>query len=231
MRPTPCCPPISFSAVRSATGSRNYAVHRDRRAGLEADRHLLRLVGRVLGRGREHEQIRGRCLTGILEHSALVRDVPDVAVARVDLLTRRVDRDVVLRGVRDRVLAAADVPLAPRRDHREVRRKRHVGELEANLVVALAGAAVRERIGADATRDFDLAARDERPGHRRAEQVLAVVDGAGAERRQDEILDELLAQVLDVALVGARGERLGANAFELVALADIGRDADDRAPP
>ena len=133
-------------------------------------------------------------------------------------------------GVGDRVLAAADVPLAPRRDDRKVRRERRVGQLEANLIVALAGAAVRERIGADAARDLDLPARDERPRHRGAEQVLAVVDRAGAKRREDEGLDELLAQVFDVAFVGAGGDRLGANAGELLAaLTDVGGDADDAA--
>ena len=90
---------------------------------------------------------------------------------------------------------------------------------------------MRERVGADAARDLDLAARDERPRHRGAEQVLAVVDRAGAERREDERLDELLAQIFDVALVGAGGERLGANAGELLApLADVGGDADDLRP-
>ena len=131
-------------------------------------------------------------------------------------------------GVRDGVFAAADVPLAPRRDDRKVGRERRVGQLEADLIVALAGAAVRERIGADLAGDFDLAARDERPRHRRAEEVFAVVDRAGAQRRVDERLDELVAEVFDEALVGARGDRLGANAGELfAALADVGGDADD----
>ena len=48
------------------------------------------------------------------------------------------------RRVFDGVLARDDVPLAPRRDHRQVRRQRLVGQLEAHLVVALAGAAVRQ---------------------------------------------------------------------------------------
>ena len=151
------------------------------------------------------------------------------AIARVDLRVGRGDRNVVRGGVGEGVLAAADVPLAPRRDDRELRREGGVGELEAHLVVPLAGAAVRERVGADGARDLDLALGDERPRHGGAEEVLAAVDRAGAERGPDEIGDELLAQVLDVALVGAGGDRLCANAVELVALADVGGDADDSA--
>ncbi len=131
-------------------------------------------------------------------------------------------------GVGDCVFAATDVPLAPGRDDRKIRRERGVGQLETNLIVSLSRASVRQRVGADAPCDLDLAARDERPGHRRAEEVLTIVDRSGAERREDERLDEFLAQVFDVAGVGARRERLGAHPAKLVApLPDVGGHADD----
>ena len=130
-------------------------------------------------------------------------------------------------GVGERVLAAPDVPLAPRGDDGQLGSEGGVGELEAHLIVALAGAAVRERVGADRARDVDLALGDERARHRGAEQVLATVDRARAEGRPDVVGDELLAHVLDEAFVGAGGDRLRANALELIALADLRGDADD----
>ena len=131
-------------------------------------------------------------------------------------------------GVGDRVLAAPDVPLAPRRDDRQIGRERGVGQLEAHLIVALAGAAVRERVGADRARDLDLALGDERPRHATCRAGTCGRRSAPARSvGTDEVSDELLAQVLDEALVGAGGDRLGANAVELVALADVGSDADD----
>ena len=227
-RPTPCRPAISLRRVRSATAAQGLAVHGHGGALQEADRHVFGRVRRQARIDREHEEVIRRRGVRILEDPALVRDVPDVAVARVDLGGGGGHRDVALGGVGEGVLAAADVPLAPRRDHGQLGREGGVGELEAHLVVALAGAAVGERVGTDGAGELGLTARDERPAHGGAEEVLAAVNGAGAERGPDELLHVLLAQVLDVALVGARGERLLAHAGELVAaLADVGGHADD----
>ncbi len=173
----------------------------------ELDRDQLGLVRRILRRGGEHEQVRRRRSRGILEHAAFVRQVPDVRVARVDLLLGRGNGNSASRGVRDRVLAAADVPLAPRRDDRKLRREAGVCQLEADLIVALPGAAVSQRIGTDAAGDLDLPLGDQRSRHRRAEQVLAVVDGARPERGEDEVAHELVAQILDEAF-GRRRRRV-----------------------
>ena len=70
----------------------------------------------------------------------------------------------------------ANVPLAPRGDHADVRLQRIIAELEADLVVAFAGRAVTDGIGADLPRDLDLALGDQRPGDRRAKQILSLVD-------------------------------------------------------
>src|SRR5215218_9009133 len=113
------------------------------------------------------------------------------------------------------------------RDDREVGRERREGHLEPDLVVSLASAAMGERIGADATRDLDLPLGDERTRHRGAEQVLPVVDRARTQRREDEVADELLAEILDVALFRAGGDRLVAHAAQLFTiLTDVGGHAD-----
>ena len=86
---------------------------------------------------------------------------------------------------------------------------------------------MRERIRVDAARNLDLTLRDQRARHRRTEEVLPIVDGARPERWEDEVADELLPQILDVALLSARGERLLTHATQLSgALTDVGGDAD-----
>ena len=186
------------------------------------------LVGRLDRLRGEHEHVRLRRRVRILEVSTLVAEMPEIGISRIDLLLRRSDRDAARSGIVDGVLAAANVPLAPRRDHRKVGREGGERQLEPHLVIPLAGAAVCQRVRTDAARDLHLPLRDERSSHRRAQQVLAVVHSAGAQRREDEVANELLAEVLDVALLGSRGDRLVADAAQLfTVLSDVGRDADD----
>ena len=165
------------------------AVDRDRHALLETDGHFAGLVGRFRGTLGQHPDVVRRGVGRIFERPAFVRDVPDIAVAAVDLGGRCRDRHVVLAGVLDGVLARNDVPFAPWRDHRQLRRQRLVGQLEADLIVALAGAAVRQGVAAGGERDFHLLLGQQRPGDRGAEQILVLVDAAGAHQ-----LPEILAR-------------------------------------
>ena len=94
-----------------------------------------------------------------------MREMPDVRVARVDLVLGCDDGDVVCRGIGERIFATPDIPLPPGRDDGKLGSERRVGQLEANLIVALPGAAMGQRIGPDLARDLHLAASDQRPGH------------------------------------------------------------------
>jgi NAD(P)-dependent dehydrogenase (short-subunit alcohol dehydrogenase family) len=93
--------------------------------------------------------------------------------------------------------------VAPRGDDVQVRRERGGGEFEADLVVALAGGAVGDGVGLLGLGDLHHALGDERPRDRGAEEVLALVNRAGAHHRVDEVLRELLLEVIDVNLRGA----------------------------
>ena len=95
--------------------------------------------------------------------------------------------DLVLLGERDQLLAALEAPLAPGRDDSDRGLERVVGELEAHLVVALAGRAVTDGVGAGLARDLDLLLGDQRPRDRGAEQVDALVERVGAEHREHEV--------------------------------------------
>ncbi len=133
-------------------------------------------------------------------------------------------RNAVCLGIGHQFFARQQVPFAPGRDHLDVRHQRIGAQLEAHLVVALAGGAVRDGLGAGCFGDLHQPLGDERAGNRGAEQVFAFIDGVAAEHRKDEIAHELLAQIVDedVLLLDAELQRLGACRLEFLALAEIG---------
>ncbi len=133
----------------------------------------------------------------------------------------------MLLGPVDQRGAAGQIPFAPRGDDLDVRVERIGAELEADLVIALAGRAVGDRVGAGLARDLDQALGDQRPGDRGAEQIIALVARIGAHHREDEIADELLAQILDEDMVVRDAHlRPCARRLKLLALAQIGGEGD-----
>ena len=104
--------------------------------------------------------------------------------------------------------AAGQVPFAPWGDDLDVRLQRVIAELETDLIVALAGRAMGDRIGADLLGDLDLPLGDQRARDRGAQQVLALIQRVGAEHREDEVADEGLAQVVDEDFLDAEHLRL-----------------------
>jgi hypothetical protein len=135
--------------------------------------------------------------------------------------------DLVLFGKGDQVGARREVPFAPWRDDADVGVERIGRELEADLVVALAGGAVGDGVGAGLARDFDQALGDQRARDGGAEQVDALVHRIGAEHREHEIAHELLAQVLDEDLSDAQRLGLAPRRLEFVALTEVGGERHD----
>ncbi len=133
----------------------------------------------------------------------------------------------MLFGEFEQVGAALERPVTPGGDDLDVGVQSIGRKLEANLVVALAGGAVGDRIGAGFPGDVNQVLGDQRAGDRGAEQVDTFVDRIGAEHREDEILDELLADVLDVDFLDAEHFGLLAGRLELFALAEVGGEGDD----
>ena len=70
-----------------------------------------------------------------------------------------------------RLGARIEIPFAPRRNHLDIGFERVIAQLEAHLVIALAGGAMGHGVGAGLAGDLDLALGDERPGDRGAEQI------------------------------------------------------------
>ena len=139
------------------------------------------------------------------------------------------DRDLVLLGVGDQRRARGEAPFAPGRDDPDVRLQRIGRKLVAHLVVALAGRAVGDRVGADLARDLDQPLGDQRPRDRGPEQILALVERVGPEHRKHEVAHEFLAQVLDENVLRPDPEqlRLLARGLQLLALAEISGEGDD----
>ena len=132
------------------------------------------------------------------------------------------DRDLVLLGELDQVAARLECPFPPGRDHLDVGVERIISELEAHLVVALAGRAMGDGIGAGQLGDLDLALGDQRPGDRGAEQIDALIERVRPEHGEHEVAHELLAQILDEDLLDAEQLGLLAGRRKLLALAEIG---------
>ena len=93
------------------------------------------------------------------------------------------------------------------RDHLEVGGERARRHLEAHLVVALAGAAVGDGVGAVLAGRRDEVLHDDRPRQRRHQRVAALVQRVGLQRGGEEVVGELLAGVDDDRLDRAGGER------------------------
>ncbi len=172
----------------------------------------------------------GAGLGRVLQHFALGGGVQQVGVDRKRRLALLVlgDRDLMLPRELQQLLAALEGPLPPGRHDPDRRVQRIIGQLEADLVVALAGRAVRHRVGADLLGDLDLLLGDQRAGDRGAEQVDALVERVRPEHREHVVADEFLAQVLDenVALLDTQHQRLAAGRLQLLALAEVGREGD-----
>ena len=100
-------------------------------------------------------------------------------------------------------------------------------ELEAQLIVALAGAAVSHAVGVELARDPHLLLGEEGAGERRAQQIRALVHRVGLERGVHEVAHELLAKVRDHAVLRAGSEGLLDDLVQVFVLADVSAVADD----
>ena len=132
--------------------------------------------------------------------------------------------------LRDRVLdllVARPDPVAQRRDHAQARVVRLERELEAQLVVALAGAAVHDRLGAELGGDLCDRLCDHRPRERRDERVLALVERVRLDRTGALLLRErrLPVDEHDVVCTG-RAAPLD-RGLEVELLADVDEHGDD----
>ena len=197
----------------------------DRDPLLEADHDLGRSRG---ARRIERERIRllGRRVPGILEDAGLDRATEEVLVDRERRRRRLHDRDALRERVLDLLVPRPDA-IAQRGDHLHARVVRLERELEAELVVALPGAAVDDGLGAEVERDLRDRLRDDRPRERRHERVLALVQRVREDRSRALLVGERLLAVDEEDIVGVRGPRPRDRLLEVELLADVDEHGDD----
>jgi hypothetical protein len=120
-------------------------------AALEADGDDFGLVRRVFRRDRAHVDNVRRFDAGSSSTFALGRGVQQVRVDEKGA-SPRLSLAISMPCFSAKSISAVrglEVPLAPRRDHLDVGLQRIIAELEADLVVALAGRAVADGVGAN----------------------------------------------------------------------------------
>ena len=154
--------------------------------------------------------------------------VPEVLVLGIVRLARDAQGDVVRLGVLDLLFSGFNRPLSPRGDDRHIRREVLDGKLKAHLIVALAGAAVADRVRALLDGDVDETLRDQRAGRGGAEEIF-LIRGAGLEAGHDVIGGILLREIEDIELRRAGLDGLFLQPLELVRLPDVAGDGDDLA--
>ena len=164
MRPTPCAPAIVSSELNQLRQRHRHAVDPGRYAALELHLHVGRRVRSAGRRLRQRVDVLRRLLPGVLQHAAFDRLAPQVRVGAVGTVDRGRHRNAVLAGVGD-LLGPGHAPDAGRGDHLQIRIQGPRRHVHAHLVVALAGAAVRDHAGIFERRDLDQLLGDQ-PGAR-----------------------------------------------------------------
>lgn len=202
------------------------AVEGDRDARLEGDDHLVRLPGegRVLG---VLVDVLDRRVPDVLEEAGLDGAAEDVLVDGVRRLLGGRDRQALGLAEGDGLVAGHGV-VTDRGDALQVGGEGDDAGLEADLVVALAGAAVGDGGGAVLPGGGHQVLDDRRPGQGGDQWIAVHVEGVGLDRREAVLLGELVPGVRHLGLDGTAGERTLADDVQVLAtLADVDRDRDD----
>ena len=161
IRPTPREPASPFrAAMSSASGSSSPSSE----TGRPSSKPMTTSSGSAApdGRDGQHERRLGGRRPRVLQHPGLDRAPEQVVVDRERRLRLRLDRDPALGGVGD--LGVARPRRVPQRgDHAHAGVRGLERQLEAHLVVALAGAAVHDRVRAELAGDLADRLADDRP--------------------------------------------------------------------
>ena len=203
----PLRPPISFNCETIWNGAEPLAVDAHGHARLEADGHLLALVGGLLRRDGHAEVDQLHAVdVQVFQLAGLVADVQAVLVRAVGLGRGRLDGDISLVAIGDH-LAAAGEELAelldpPGGDDADRRAEGLGGQLEAALVVALARGTVGVGVGPHLAGDLQADLRDQRPGDRRAQEIDAFIFCLPLQDGKGEIAAEFLLGVDDPGRAG-----------------------------
>ena len=153
--------------------------------------------------------------------------VPDIAVAAVNLFPAGSHGDAALLGVIQAIFAGFQSPFAPRSNHLQFRSQCLKGMFKPHLIVALASASVGHSSSVFLERHFHLILGDHRTRQRRTQQILVLVYRSGPQRRENIVSKEFLAQINHCDLRRASLARLLHHLINVIALANVGDHGDD----
>ena len=224
IRPIPYGPASAFSfATSAASGSSSPSSATGTPAANSTRPPAEGRRGRIAG---ERVRLLGRRGPRVLEHAGLDRAAEQVLVDRERRRLRGLDGDALGQRVLDLLVARPD-PVAEGRDHAQVGVVRLERELEAELIVPLAGAAVDDRLRAELLGQLGDRLGDHRPREGGDERVLALVERVRLDRAGALLLGEGVLAVDQDDVVGAGGARALDRRLEVELLADVDEDGDD----
>ena len=146
--------------------------------------------------------------------------MPEVLVLGIVGLAVDAQGHVVCLGIVDLLVTGLDAPLTPGGDDRHVRGEVLDRQLEPDLVVALAGAAVDDGVGALLQGDLHKTLGDAGARVAGAEQII-LINGARLHAGDDIVIHIFIRQIEHVQLGRAGLQSLLLEAFQLVRLADV----------
>ena len=126
--------------------------------------------------------------------------MPEVLILGVVGLTVYLKRNVVRLGVLYLLLTGFDVPNPPGGDYLHLGGERLYRKLKPYLIVALAGAAVADSVGALGLGYLDELLCDYRAGEGGAEQIFLLINRACLNGGEDVVADEFILEVGNIEL-------------------------------
>ena len=202
------------------------AVDANRFALFKVNGHIFRFVRSILRSLGNQEHAVFRFIGRVFKVSTFMGQMPNVSVHGIGLVIRS-NGDIMLLGIFDFGRTGIEVPFTPRSNQRDVRSQSLNGQLETNLVIALAGSAVSNSIRAFLLSDFHQLLGNNRTGKGRTEQVLVFVNSTGFERRPYIFLEEFFLEVSDIYLGCTGFQRLVMNGIQFIALTYISAAGDN----
>src|SRR5687768_9164129 len=129
--------------------------------------------------------------------------------------------------ISNQITAAFELPFTPWRNYFDVRFEGVIRQLKTDLIITLAGCAVRHSVCTFFARYFDLSFGDYRPGEGSAQKVNTLVYRVCLDRSPDVVANELFAQIFYVKFGGSCSERLRLEAVHFFTLPDVSAIAND----